>query len=130
MWVRIPPRALGVPLPRLLLPKFLWHCPQGMRFNIGQHRQRDGRLAQLAERLFDIQKVTGSSPVPPTSRGSSEVEHFSEKEGVVGALPTHGTCFSNAGVAQLVERLVANEKIAGSNPVSRSDMAKKFDKEG
>jgi hypothetical protein len=25
-----------------------------------------------------------------------------------------------AGVAQLVERLVANEKVAGSNPVSRS----------
>ena len=26
----------------------------------------------------------------------------------------------DAGVAQLVERLVANEKVAGSNPVSRS----------
>ena len=29
---------------------------------------------------------------------------------------------SEAGVAQLVERLVANEKVAGSNPVSRSKL--------
>ena len=27
----------------------------------------------------------------------------------------------HAGVAQLVERLVANEKVAGSSPVSRSE---------
>ena len=28
-----------------------------------------GRVAQLAERLVDVEKVTGSNPVPPTFAG-------------------------------------------------------------
>ena len=50
------------------------------------------RLAQLGERLRDMQKVTGSSPVSPT----------------------------NAFVAQLVEQLICNQQVAGSIPVEGS----------
>jgi hypothetical protein len=31
-----------------------------------------------------------------------------------------GGAFASAGVVQLVERLVANEKVVGSNPIARS----------
>ena len=84
------------------------------------------------ERPPYTRRVAGSSPASSTenakydkiveSRGSSEVEHFSEKEGVVGALPTRGTkvILNNCGSSSVVERFVANEKIAGSIPVSRS----------
>lgn len=50
-----------------------------------------GRLAQWLERLVYTQKVVGSSPSPSTCRGSSVVEHFSEKEGVVSSILTRGT---------------------------------------
>ena len=54
---------------------------------------KKGRLAQLAEHLAYIEEVAGSSPAPSTrkSRGSSVVEHFSEKEGVVSSILTRGT---------------------------------------
>ncbi len=32
-----------------------------------------GRLAQLVERLIDVEKVTGSNPVPPTDRAQREL---------------------------------------------------------
>ena len=38
-----------------------------------------------------------------------------------------GTILSDAGVAQLVEHLLAKEKVAGSNPVSRSTLTNEFD---
>ena len=42
------------------------------------------------------------------------------KEHLIVALPAEKTYIRNAEVAQLVERLLAKEKVAGSNPVFRS----------
>ena len=38
--------------------------PKGPR-RFESSRLRGGRLAQLVERFFDVEKVTGSNPVPP-----------------------------------------------------------------
>ena len=46
------------------------------------------------------------------------VEQWSEKPCVGGSIPPLGT---KSGSSLVVERLVANEKIAGSTPVSRSN---------
>ena len=52
------------------------------------------------------------------------VEHATENCGVVSSILTLGTPDLNivrtAGVVQLVERLLAKEKVMGSNPTARS----------
>lgn len=68
----------------------------------------------MAERLVYTEKAAGSSPAPPTRlkgkkllikinlcRGSSLVEHFSEKEGVVGSIPTRGTLICGCGITAI-----------------------------
>jgi hypothetical protein len=45
------------------------------------------------------------------------VEHAAENRGVVSSILTLGT---DAGVVQLVERLLAKEKVVGSSPIARS----------
>ena len=66
LWVRIPPRAH-------------WARPV-LR-----------TASSMAERLVYTEKVIGSSPMPSTSRDSSVVEHFSEKEGVESPILSPGT---------------------------------------
>lgn len=51
------------------------------------------------------------------------VERSSEKAEVAGAHPARGT--SIGGSSSGAERLVANEKVAGANPVSRSKTCQK-----
>jgi hypothetical protein len=46
------------------------------------------------------------------------VERVSEKDEVAGARPAHGTVLG--GSSSVAERFLAKEKVAGSNPVSRS----------
>ena len=52
------------------------------------------------------------------------VEHATENCGVVSSILTLGTpdlkLVRPAGVVQLVERLLAKEKVMGSNPIARS----------
>ena len=52
------------------------------------------------------------------------VEHATENCGVVSSILTLGTPDLNsvrpAGVVQLVERLLAKEKVVGSSPIARS----------
>ena len=55
------------------------------------------------------------------------VEHIVENYGVVSSILTRGTYYvhpSFAAVVQLVEHLVANEKVTGSTPVRRSSITK------
>ncbi len=63
-------------------------------------RPHHARLAQLVERLIDVEDVVGSSPAArtfsqnkkaATCRGSSVVEHIPEEDVVVGSIPTRGT---------------------------------------
>ena len=70
-----------------------------------------GRLAQWLERLIYIQKVIGPNPIPPTRRGSSVVEHSSEKAGVVSSILTRGTCRNYCGCSTMVVHLVANQSM-------------------
>ena len=46
-------------------------------------------------------------------------ERFPEEEGVASSILASGTDIDICGSSSVVERLVANEKIAGSIPVSR-----------
>jgi hypothetical protein len=54
------------------------------------------------------------------------VEHATENCGVVSSILTLGTPdllqVGPAGVVQLVERLLAKEKVVGSNPIARSQL--------
>lgn len=45
----------------------------------------------VGARLVYTEKVAGSSPAPPTRRGSSLVEQSSEKAWVGGSIPLRGT---------------------------------------
>ena len=48
------------------------------------------------------------------------VEHGTENAGVGGSIPPLGTIAIRRGSGSVVERLLAKEKVAGSNPVFRS----------
>ncbi len=95
--------------------------PQGKQ--VYSEQSEEGTWRSGLARLIYTEKVGGSNPSVPTGnlgRGSSVVEHFSEKEGVVSSILTRGTLYyAKCGSSSVVERLVANEKIAGSIPVSR-----------
>src|SRR5215469_17396867 len=55
---------------RMLAPTALHHCALRAYISAGQSQARagrDGRLAQLVERLLYTQKVGGSRPSPPTT---------------------------------------------------------------
>jgi hypothetical protein len=116
--------------PRHQLTRLRGHAGDGCRAS-------NGRLAQLGERLLHAQKVTGSIPVPPTiecergcGRSSVGRAPASQADGRRfesgrplqrwAPCPAMNVADRRAGVAQLVERLLAKEKVAGSNPVSRS----------
>ena len=60
-----------------------------------------GVLAQLGEHLPYKQRVTGSSPVGPTSLTALPVSYRSK----------------NADVAQLAEQLICNQQVIGSSPI-------------
>lgn len=106
-----------------------------------------GVLAQLGEHLPYKQRVTGSSPVVPTTFGpvvqlvrtlachargrqfepdpgrhyasvAQSVEQGTENPRVIGSIPIGGTI--NADVAHPVERHLAKVEVAGSSPVIRS----------
>ena len=47
------------------------------------------------------------------------VEQRTENPRVAGSIPAFGT--AQAGVVQLVERLLAKEKVVGSSPIARSE---------
>ena len=55
-------------------------------------------------------------------RGSSVVEHMTENHGVASSILAPGT---KCGSSSVAERFLAKEKVAGSNPVSRSFLYKK-----
>ncbi len=62
-----------------------------------------------------------------SSRGSSEVEQWTENPRVAGSIPALGTRIpwlnedaERSGSSSAVERLLAKEEAAGSNPVFRS----------
>ncbi len=40
------------------------------------HQKHDGRLAQLVERLIDVEKVIGSNPIPPTQTKTPHLRGF------------------------------------------------------
>ena len=48
---------------------FEGRMPHGLRVQIPPSAPliNDGRLAQLVERLVDVEKAIGSSPIPPTT---------------------------------------------------------------
>ena len=108
----------------------------------------DGSIAQLGEHLPYKQRVTGSSPVVPTTFGlvvqlvrtlachargrgfephsgrqlcasvAQSVEQGTENPRVVGSIPTGGTIY--ADLAHLVERHLAKVEVASSSLVIRS----------
>ena len=81
-----------------------------------------GAIAQLGERLLCKQEVGGS--IPPGSTisffgGLAQLgEHLPYKQGVIGSSPIAPTIY--AGVAQLVEQLICNQQVGGSNPSTSS----------
>ena len=73
------------------------HVPQGLRVRvppwapISNFRIFLRTASPMAEHRVYIAEVIGSSPMPSTSRDSSVVEHFSEKEGVESPILSPGT---------------------------------------
>ena len=88
---------------------------------VNRQHIRCGSIAQLGEHLPYKQRVTGSSPVVPTTFFGPVVQ-------LVRTLACHarGRRFEpdsgrqNADVAHLVERHLAKVEVAGSSPVIRS----------
>ena len=124
----------------------IYHASRKQR--LGIISQVSGSIAQLGEHLPYKQRVTGSSPVVPTTtwpgssvglecqpvtlevEGSSpfrgaifalvaqSVEQLTENQCVGGSIPPQGTIY--AVVAQLVERHLAKVEVASPSLVYRS----------
>ena len=76
----------------------------------------DGSIAQLGEHLPYKQRVTGSSPVVPTTRSGSSVGRMPAcHAGGQGFEPPSDRHF--ASVAQLVEQGTENPCVGGSTPL-------------
>ena len=112
--------------------------PSGRTFEPCRPDQFRRGLVRCLQRTSHLLQVSAQLPgfAPRTERLLSEVPSPSEvvdqygdlaqmgeqrlcKAMVVGSIPTFSTKH-NAGIAQLVERHVANVKVAGSSPATRS----------
>ncbi len=95
-------------------------------------------MEQLAARRAHNPKVTGSSPVPATSRNLTNtrrgVEQLAARRAhnpkVIGSSPIPATSYAFAantrrGVEQLAARRAHNPKVTGSSPVPATKILKK-----